>query len=206
MTNDNDPPPPSAPSPPPHDARQEPTTPAGTEKKKGVGVNDNLIPFDQRAENVQTQIRSAGGKARAEKARRARDFREIIKDVGVLTQKDAPLDDLAEVTSIEGLKGKNLTTNEIIVINQYQKAINKDTRAASWIAEYGGMAPATKLEVEGNLQTTGYTKIVFVTQSSDQLIKQHYEEMKKIAEQHDVNLGEPGEYITGSIIDGGLDE
>lgn len=39
----------------------------------------NLIPFDQRSESEQREIRSKGGKARAEKARKAKAVREVIE-------------------------------------------------------------------------------------------------------------------------------
>jgi hypothetical protein len=148
-------------------------------------------------------MQSNGGKASGETRRKKRDYKEIIDMIGSLPiRENANPDDLENIKSLAGLKGKNLTANEVIIINQYDKAVNKDTKAAVFIAEYGGMAPATKLEVEGNIETRSYSKIVFMTQTSDQYIKQHYEDIKKIAEMHDVQLGSPEQYVTGTVIDG----
>ena len=49
---------------------------------------------------------------------------------------DGMVDDLEEIMSISGIKGKNVTMQDAILLSQMQKAAKGDTKAASLVLSY----------------------------------------------------------------------
>ena len=70
---------------------------------------------------MQRQIRSAGGKARAEKARQNKKFREVVKAILGDTIKDK--------------KGNDVVIADAITLAQVKKALNGDTKAFKALAD-----------------------------------------------------------------------
>ena len=98
----------------------------------------NLIPFNQRTESEQREIRSKGGKASAAARREKRTMRELIEAFGEAKVK---LDDI------------EMTNDEAVIYAQYRKAQDQkamgSTEAAKFIRDTKGEAPA-KNEISFN--------------------------------------------------------
>lgn len=99
-------------------------------------ANDkNLIPFSQRTEEEQREIRSKGGKASQKKQREKKALKQLMQDI-----LEMPLNtgDIDTVTSIAELKGANITVEQAILYAQVKRAMKGDFnsfRAVIEIAE-----------------------------------------------------------------------
>ena len=108
-------------------------------------MNDNLKPFDTLAEEVQREIRSKGGKARAEKVRRIKTFQEIGEALSKATLKEGEIFELDKIRDIGQLKGANLSIKEIMFWKQVQKALDGDTKAFEVVRDTMGEKPTDKV-------------------------------------------------------------
>lgn len=81
----------------------------------------NLVDIRKHAADVQRKIRSAGGKARAEKARQNKKLRDVVKAI---------LND-----TIKDKSGKEVVIADAITLAQIKKALSGDTRAFKAIAD-----------------------------------------------------------------------
>ena len=88
---------------------------------------------------VQREIQSKGGKARAAKIRKQKELREFTKDF--LFQR-AALPDLRENMTAMGIEGDDMNNMSAMVVRLYLKAaIDGDLNAARTIIEWAGLAP-----------------------------------------------------------------
>ena len=109
-----------------------------TPVRGGVGGNGNLIPFDQRTEEEQREIRRAGGIASGESRRKKKDLREFTRDF--LMQMAVPV--LQNNMKILGVEDEEMTNLGAMVTRLFSKAVNNgDLNAARTIIEWAGMAP-----------------------------------------------------------------
>ena len=112
--------------------------PDGKKKKGGVGMNGNLIPFNQRTESERRALSTKAGVASGEARRRKKELREFTKDflmqdaAGILKQNMGAL----------GVDADQMTNLAAMVIRLFSKAVNQgDLNAARTIIEWAGMAP-----------------------------------------------------------------
>ena len=100
--------------------------------------NENLVPFDRRTESEQRELAKKGGEASGKARRRAKTLRELAKEIGG-----------ASVTITDTTSGSEIecTRDEAILIQQYAKAMNGDTRAADFILKVKGESQL-KVELE----------------------------------------------------------
>ena len=109
-----------------------------TTKKDGVGGNGNLIPFDQRTEAEQREIRSKGGKASVESRRRKKELREFMKDF--LMQDASPA--LQQNLKALGVETEQMTNLAALCTRLFTKVMSTgDLNAARTMIEWSGMAP-----------------------------------------------------------------
>lgn len=112
---------------------------------------DNLIPIQERATEVQKEIRSKGGKARAKKARDEKTMRDFAKLLGA---------ELMKMPTPEG-KQRKMTMAEAVVYSQYKQAIQKgNTKAATFLATLRG-------ELEQNINLNNNQRIIQVGTPED---------------------------------------
>ena len=112
--------------------------PDGKKKKGGVGMNGNLIPFNQRTESERRALSTKAGVASGEARRRKKELREFTKDflmqdaAGILKQNMGAL----------GVDADQMTNLAAMVIRLFSKAVNQgDLNSARTIIEWAGMAP-----------------------------------------------------------------
>lgn len=89
---------------------------------------DNLVPFDQRAEDERREIARQGGIARGQQRREQKTMREWAKVFGAIPVK---------VKTPDG-KEADTTTLGAIVAAQMAKATRGDTKAAKYVSELLG--------------------------------------------------------------------
>jgi hypothetical protein len=93
---------------------------------------ENLIPFDDRTEEEQRQIRKSGGVASGEARRRKRDIRLAME---ALLEKQ-----------YKGKDGKELSGAEAIALKQMEKALKGDAKAFELVRDTAGQKPVEKVE------------------------------------------------------------
>jgi hypothetical protein len=124
----------------------------------GKGKRDNLIPFSERTEEEQREIRSKGGKRSGEVRRERKALREVYEIVG---QKEIT------ITNPDGTK-ETVILDFAVAIAQYQKAVKGDTKAARHIAEIRGELEK-KVSLDGSVQ--GLTVTVTNPDTAEKLEK-----------------------------------
>ena len=122
----------------------------------------NLIPFDQRTEEAQRQIRSMGGKASSEKQRRRKTQAEIIRQIMEL--KLTPEEGADKLEAL-GLDPTWATDANVAVM---QKARKGDVESLRYLRDTIGEKPRDGLEI-GNLDGQPLSTIDLSTLSDDQL-------------------------------------
>ena len=122
----------------------------------------NLIPFNQRSEEAQWQIRSMGGKASSEKQRRRKTQAEIIRQIMEL--KLTPEEGADKLEAL-GLDPTWATDANVAVM---QKARKGDVESLRYLRDTIGEKPRDGLEI-GNLDGQPLSTIDLSTLSDDQL-------------------------------------
>lgn len=122
----------------------------------------NLIPFDQRTEEEQRQIRSMGGKASSEKQRRRKTQAEIIRQIMELRLTPEEGADKLEAL---GLDPTWATDANVAVM---QKARKGDVESLRYLRDTIGEKPRDGLEI-GNLDGQPLSTIDLSTLTDDQL-------------------------------------
>ena len=101
----------------------------------------NLIPFDQRSEEAQRQIRSMGGKASSEKQRRRKTQAEIIRQI--MDLKLTPEEGAAKLEAL-GLDPTWATDANVAVM---QKARKGDVESLRYLRDTIGEKPRDGFDV-----------------------------------------------------------
>lgn len=105
--------------------------------------NMDLTPSERR------HRASVAGKASAKARREKKSMQEMIKLMLQMTMKKGKGITTEDLTSLESVKGKNLTVEQAIILKQMEKAMKGDTRSAEFLRDTAG-EKAVKVEVETN--------------------------------------------------------
>lgn len=105
---------------------------------------ENLIPLNHRTKEEQRKIQSAGGKARAKKARERRAMREVAESVLSMPMEKGKLKSVDDIKNYLDTKDKNLTVQEIIILKQIEKAIEGDLKSAEFLRDLVGEKPTSE--------------------------------------------------------------
>lgn len=100
---------------------------------------DNLIPV--RSEEEAREKGKAGGIASGKARKEKKLLRDTLNDLLKMPLRDGVPDNLEKIASIAGLKGKNITMQETIMLAMLQKAAKGDVRAAEYIRDTIGQKP-----------------------------------------------------------------
>ena len=92
----------------------------------------------------------ASGKARREK----KQFKETLETLLSMCMEDGKEMAVEDITSFKGIKGKNISVQEAILIAQIQKAMKGDTRAAEYVRDTIGQKPSDKVKLETDIEMT----------------------------------------------------
>ena len=83
----------------------------------------------------------AGGIASAKAKKERKLLRDTLNDLLKMPLRDGLPDNLEKIASIAGMKGKNITMQEAIMLSMLQKAAKGDVRAAEYIRDTIGQKP-----------------------------------------------------------------
>ena len=102
--------------------------------------NENLIPFDKRTESEQREIRSAGGRASGESRRKKANFRRTL-NLLLTTRINEP-----DITPMLEQMGIESTLESAMLAAQIREAMNGNTKAAYFVAQYAGQSSQTEAD------------------------------------------------------------
>ena len=112
------------------------------EKRGGVGVNGNLIPFNQMTEEEHREISRRAGIASGESKRRRKAIREFLNDF--LDADAAPL--LKSNMQKLGVPAEDQSNYAALCMSLFSKAVNHaDINAFRTLMEYAGRAPLQEM-------------------------------------------------------------
>lgn len=104
----------------------------------------NLIPFDERTESEQREIRSKGGKASGSVRRRKRDMAKAMKLLLDLPVKEGT--DACRDLRLFGVVESDMTNQMAMLSVMLAKAASGDVRAAEFVRDTAGYNPKIRLE------------------------------------------------------------
>lgn len=116
-------------------------------KKMAKDTTKNLIPFGERTEDEERQIRVKGGKKSGEVRREKKLFRDVIR---ALLQGSVPDEEKVQALLMRyGLDPSKADILDTINLAQVDKALNGDLAAAMYLRDTAGEKPKDKVEMEG---------------------------------------------------------
>lgn len=110
---------------------------------------DNLKPVRSEAEAREKGRKGgiASGKARREK----KALKDTLEELLAMPIKDGKSSDIDKIKSIAGIKGKNITMQEAIMVAMLNKAAKGDVRAAEYVRDTIGQKPDSRMNIDMNL-------------------------------------------------------
>lgn len=89
----------------------------------------------------------ASGKARREK----KALKDTLEELLAMPIKDGKSQDIDKIKSIAGIKGKNITMQEAIMVAMLNKAAKGDVRAAEYVRDTIGQKPDSRMNIDMQL-------------------------------------------------------
>lgn len=93
-----------------------------------------------------------GGLASAKAKREKKALRETLEQLLAMPMKGGKSTDIDKIKSIAGLKGKNITMQEAIMLSMLQKAVKGDVRASEYIRDTIGQKPVNQLNMNAEIK------------------------------------------------------
>lgn len=114
-------------------------------------AKEDLIPQSKRTKEEQKEIARKGGIASGKVRREKKMLRDTLEELLKMPMKDGKLADIDEIKSIAGVKGKNITMQEAIMLSMLGKAVNGDVKAAEYVRDTIGQKPSDKMKLEAEV-------------------------------------------------------
>lgn len=111
-------------------------------------AREDLVSLADRTTEEQQAIARAGGIASGKARREKKAFRETLETLLSMNMENGDGVSVDDITSFKGIKGKNISVQEAILIAQVQKAMKGDTRAAEYVRDSIGQKPTDKIEAD----------------------------------------------------------
>lgn len=112
---------------------------------------DNLIPQSERTKAEQREIARKGGIASGKARREKRALKDTLEELLAMPMKDGKSANIDDIKSIAGVKGKNITMQEAIMLSMLDKAVKGDVRAAEYVRDTIGQKPDSRMNIDMNL-------------------------------------------------------
>lgn len=158
-------------------------------KKKGVGGNNNLVPFSQRTEDEQRKIATMGGIASGEARRKKKNLREFGKDF--LMQTTSPVfQSLMETHQVEE---DDMTNAAALFVRMFNKAMSTgDLNAARQVVEWAGMAPLQ--EMRENEAVARMSQVIQLAQGDTEDEEEETSDVIIYLPDNGIKVGSPEDY------------
>ena len=112
----------------------------------------NLKPKDSSQSREEAKKNGRKGGIASGKARRERKaLKETLEELLAMPIKDGRADDIEKIKSIAGIKGKNITMQEAIMVAMLNKAAKGDVRAAEYVRDTIGQKPDNNMNIDMKL-------------------------------------------------------
>ena len=122
-----------------------------------AGVNDNLVPLNNRTKTEQTEITRAGGIASGEARRRKKTMRELAQMFGSLEVSNETI--RARMRSL-GVSEEDMSHDMAVMIGQYMEAEKGSTQAAAFVRDTKGENPKEPM-MQLNVDNISGLEVVF---------------------------------------------
>lgn len=109
--------------------------------------DENLIPFADRTESEQREIRRKGGKASGKARRERKTMRETAEYYLNLPQHKGKVDTMDRIRTSDDVKGANLTNQDMIILKHIDQARKGNNRSAEFLRDLVGERPTDRQEV-----------------------------------------------------------
>ena len=129
-----------------------------TVKKKERGVNGNLKPNSERTPTERKELAEKAGKASGEARRERKQWKDILETLIDMPLRDETLDSLEGIRNLADLKGKNLTAEQVMLIQTVNKAMKGDPWSQQFIRDTIGQKPVDKRQVEASIELSADSK------------------------------------------------
>lgn len=110
---------------------------------------ENLKPFtnkQSREEAVKNGRKGGIASAKARKERKA--LKDTLEDLLSMPLQDGKSADIDEIKSIAGIKGKNITMQEAIMVAMLNRALKGNVRAAEYVRDTIGEQPEQQARID----------------------------------------------------------
>ena len=116
---------------------------------------DNLMPIEEvnsrRTREQHSNDSKKGGIASGEARRRKKSMRETIEILLGMQVGNGRSADIEAIKTFAGLKGKNITVQEAMIIAQTQKALKGDLAALQFLRDTAGQKPSDNINFGANM-------------------------------------------------------
>ena len=112
----------------------------------------NLKPQTTRTKDKQREVAIQGGIASGKVRRERRQFKDTLEILLKLPMKDGKVDNIEEIQSLLGVQGKNLTADQIILVQILSKATRGDLKAIEYLTNLIGENPIQRLQIDANIK------------------------------------------------------
>lgn len=92
-----------------------------------------------------------GGIASAKARKEKKALKDTLEELLAMPIKDGKSQDIDKIKSIAGIKGKNITMQEAIMVAMLNKAAKGDVRAAEYVRDTIGQKPDSRMNIDMNL-------------------------------------------------------
>ena len=92
-----------------------------------------------------------GGIASAKAKREKKALKDTLEELLAMPIKDGKSQDIDKIKSIAGIKGKNITMQEAIMVAMLNKAAKGDVRAAEYVRDTIGQKPDSRMNIDMSL-------------------------------------------------------
>lgn len=112
---------------------------------------DNLIPMNQRTQEEARELGRKGGIASGIARKEKKRMKDTINSILQMTLNPGTEADLDQIKSFTELKGKNLTVEQALILQQVQKAKNGDLQALTFLRDTSGQKPVEQIEMNASV-------------------------------------------------------
>lgn len=99
------------------------------------------------------EIASMGGKKAAENRKRKKDMKQTLEILLNLASEKGESTKVDDIDSLDEMIGKNITTQDAILLSMINLAKKGDVKAACFIRDTVGDAPNNKVDLNANIDT-----------------------------------------------------
>lgn len=107
-------------------------------------------PMKERSPKERSEIAKKGGQASGVAKREKKRAKEILDVFLAMPLKKRQSANIEQIQAFELLKGKNISVNEAIQLQQVQKALKGDLASATYIRDTIGEKPTEKVDAKVN--------------------------------------------------------